>query len=164
LSLVYPYLKALEDAFVLKKMYRYNLLTEKLLRTNIRYFIGDHALRNAVQGISDDAPRGVFENILLHDLERRGCTVYSAKLENHVIDFAVKLDDGFIFLQTLNPKIDDEQLINEKIKTLEEISKFENIKIQKKFLICFDEEYPLKDYEPDISCFFLPNFLLLETF
>ncbi|MDR1362462.1 MAG: AAA family ATPase, partial [Spirochaetaceae bacterium] len=68
LSLVQSYIKALENAFIIKKIYPCNLLTGKLPHTNARYFIGDHALLNAVMGMSENISVGTLENVLAHDL------------------------------------------------------------------------------------------------
>jgi predicted AAA+ superfamily ATPase len=160
LSLVHQYLKALENAFVLKRLYRCNLLTGKLMRTNVTYFIGDHALLNAVIGIRDKVADGIPQNILLHDLESRGYTVYSGKLGNGYIDFFAKRADTFIFLQIIDGAASDENILNQKVETLNMLNNIEMFSLQKKYVLFFDTEAQPRHGDGGIHYVSLQNFLL----
>jgi predicted AAA+ superfamily ATPase len=163
LSLVPQYLKALENAFVLKKVYRCNLLTGKRMRTNITYFIGDHALLNAVMGIRDKAACGIPENILLHDLERRGYAVYSAKLGGNIVDFFAKRADTFLFLQIVDRTDDDENILKQKIETLNLLNNMKMFSSQKKYVLFLDADARFKQEDGGINYVSLQNFLLFSN-
>jgi predicted AAA+ superfamily ATPase len=137
LSLVNSYIKALEGAFVIKKIYRCNLLTGKIVNKNVKYFIGDHALLNAVKGITGDASGGIGENILVHDLERRGYTVYSGKLGTALVDFVAARENTFIFLQTIDKASNNETLM-QKAETLDRLNDVEIFSQQKKYIVFLD--------------------------
>ncbi|MDR2445164.1 MAG: AAA family ATPase [Spirochaetaceae bacterium] len=160
LSLVHKYVKALENAFVIKKMYRCNLLTGKLMRTNVKYFMGDHALLNAVIGIRDRVADGIPQNILLHDLERRGYAVYSGKLGSGSIDFFAKRADTFLFLQIIDGAAGDENILKQKIETLNLLNDIEMFSRQKKYVLFFDADAQFKQEGERIHYVSLENFLL----
>jgi predicted AAA+ superfamily ATPase len=160
LSLVGQYLKALENAFVLKKLYRCNLLTGKLTRAGTRCFIGDHALLNAVTGIRDRSAEGIPKNILLHDLERRGYTVYSGKLGNNSVDFFAKRGDTFIFLQIAGGADGGENILKQKIETLKLLGGMEAFSRQKKYVLFLDADTRFKQEDDGIKRLSLQNFLL----
>jgi predicted AAA+ superfamily ATPase len=134
LSLVNPYIKALERAFVIKKIYRCNLLTGKIANKNVKYFIGDHALLNAVKGIKCEISGGIGENILVHDLERRGYAVYSGKLGAALIDFVAARENTFIFLQTVD-KASDNEALRQKTEALASLNGVEIFSPQKKYIV-----------------------------
>jgi predicted AAA+ superfamily ATPase len=163
LSLVHQYIKALENAFVLRRVYRCNLLTGKLMRGNVTYFIGDHALLNAVIGIREKAADGVLKNILLHDLERRGYTVFSGKFGNGDIDVFAKRADTFIFLQIIDRESGEENILNQKVETLNLLNSIEMFSPQKKYVLFLDADAQLKHKDGDIHYVSLQDFLLFTN-
>ncbi|MDR2344097.1 MAG: AAA family ATPase [Spirochaetaceae bacterium] len=163
LSLVGRYLKALENAFVLKKLHCCNLLTGRLLRTNTKYFIGDHSLLNAVIGLRDRAADGIAENILLHDLERRGYTVYSGKLGKSSVDFFAKRADTFIFLQVIDKGAGNEDILKQKTETLNSLNSIELFSSQKKYMLFLDAGLRFKQEAGGINYVSLEEFLLFTN-
>jgi predicted AAA+ superfamily ATPase len=161
LDLVNSYIKALENAFVLKKIYRCNLVTGKIVRTNVKYFIGDHALLNAVKGINGDASGGIGENILVHDLERRGYAVYSGKFGAALVDFVAVREKTFIFLQIIHKTSDNEATLRQKTETLERLDYVEAFSGQKKYIIFLDGGAARRGN--GICRISLQDFLLLES-
>jgi predicted AAA+ superfamily ATPase len=163
LSLVGPYIKALENAFIIKKVFRCNLSTGKILRTNAKFFIGDHALLNAVIGMRDNAVIGILENILTQDLERREYTVYTGKFNDKCVDFVAKRGDAFVLLQTVD-KNTEPNILEQKIEALKFFNDDEVFAAQKKYVIVLDADASF-EREPDgvIHYISLRNFLLLET-
>jgi predicted AAA+ superfamily ATPase len=163
LSLVNSYIKALENAFVLKKIYRCNLLTGRIVNTNVKYFVGDHALLNAVRGINGDASGGVGENILIHDLERRGYAVYSGKFGKALVDFVAARENTFIFLQTIDKASNDEAVLRQKTETLGLLNDVEIFSEQKKYIIFIDGGDIRRESEFGVISISLQDFLLLDS-
>jgi predicted AAA+ superfamily ATPase len=167
LSLVPVYLKALENAFVVKKILCCNILTGKLLHTGARYFIGDHALLNAVMGIRDDSvPACILENALVHDLERREYTVYTGKLGGRRIDFVAKRGADFVLVQTINANADNETILEQKAEALAFLNDDEKMSLQKKYVIFIDVDASSRLETGAITgvhYISLQDFLLLET-
>jgi predicted AAA+ superfamily ATPase len=69
------YLGYLEEAFVLIKVARYDIKSKELLKTNDKYYLGDHSLQYAIRGVRTDRTQGVLENIVCIELLRRGYDV-----------------------------------------------------------------------------------------
>jgi predicted AAA+ superfamily ATPase len=107
-------------------------------RSNAVYFVGDHSLLNAVIGTADEFSPEILENVLVHDLERRGYTVYTGKFDDRHIDFAAEQDDAFIFLQTISQKTDDETILEQKTESLVCLNDDERFATQKKYVIFLD--------------------------
>jgi predicted AAA+ superfamily ATPase len=84
---VYNYLRFLEDAFIVKRISRYDIKGREILKTQEKYYLGDHSLLYGVMGYKDRMIAGVLENIVLHELERRDYRVFVGKLDDREIDF-----------------------------------------------------------------------------
>jgi predicted AAA+ superfamily ATPase len=159
LSFVHRYIKALENAFMLKKMPCCNLKTGKLMPSNARYFTGDHGLLGAARGAGGADLQAAAGNILLHDLERREFAVYSGKINNRIVDFFAKRGDRFIFLQAADG---DAETLEQKTETLRLLNGIERFSSQKKYIIFIDDDSPNKLEDAGIHYFSLRDFLLLE--
>lgn len=99
LNTVYNYLSALESSFIIKRVPRYDLKGREILKTNEKYFIADHSLKYALLGQKDSAISGVLENIVFHELERRGYRVYTGKFDDREVDFVAERREERIYLQ-----------------------------------------------------------------
>jgi predicted AAA+ superfamily ATPase len=87
LETVYNYLNFLEEAFIIKRISRYDIKGKELLKTNEKYYAGDHSLVYGVMGYKDRMIGGILENIVVHELERRKYRVFTGKLDDKEIDF-----------------------------------------------------------------------------
>jgi predicted AAA+ superfamily ATPase len=96
---VYNYLNALEAAFIIKRIPRYDLRGKEILKTQEKYYAGDHALPFALTGYRDRLISGVLENVILNELERRGYRVFTGRLGDAEIDFVGEKRDGKIYVQ-----------------------------------------------------------------
>lgn len=99
LNTVYNYLNALEAAFIIYRIPRYDLKGKKILKTNEKYFVGDQSLLYAVMGFKDRLISGVLENIVMLELKRRGYRVFIGKLDNKEIDFIAEKLEEKIYVQ-----------------------------------------------------------------
>ncbi|GHS90805.1 ATPase [Planctomycetales bacterium] len=84
---IYSYLNALEEAFVLSRVHRYDIKGKEVLKTFEKFYVADHSLVNAVLGRSSAHISGFLENIVYHELIQRGYEVHLGKLADAEIDF-----------------------------------------------------------------------------
>ncbi len=96
---VYNYLNALEGAFIIYRVPRYNLRGKEVLQTNEKYFIGDQGLKYAVMGYKDRDISGILENIVFLELKRKGYQVYVGKFDDKEIDFVAEKKEKKIYVQ-----------------------------------------------------------------
>lgn len=96
---VYNYLNALEGAFIIYRVPRYDLRGKEVLQTNEKYFIGDQGLKYAVMGYRDRDISGVLENIVFLELKRKGYQVYVGKLDDKEIDFVAVKREQKVYVQ-----------------------------------------------------------------
>jgi len=96
---IYNYLNALTEAFLVGKALRFDLEGKGLLKTNEKYFAGDHSLVNAVLGPSLNRIPGLLENVVYYELLRRGWTVSVGKQGEREIDFVAEHQDERIYVQ-----------------------------------------------------------------
>lgn len=153
---IYNYLNALEEAYVIKKIPRYDVKGKELLKTNEKYFVGDHALIYALMGYRDHAISGVLENIVLHELERRGYTVYTGKLGDREIDFVAQRREEKLYIQVCY-KLDADAVVEREFTPLLGIR--DNYP---KYVLSLDDFWD--DTIEGIKHKFLPEFLLGEKF
>lgn len=99
LNTVYNYLNALESAFIIKKIPRYDIKGKEILQTNEKYYMGDHSLVYAVMGYKDRMIAGILENIVLLELERRGYRVFIGKLDSKEVDFIAERKNEKVYIQ-----------------------------------------------------------------
>lgn len=96
---VYNYLKALENAFIIHKVQRFDIKGKRLLETQEKYFLDDLGLRHAVMGYRDNDIAGVLENVVYLELLRRGYTVNIGKQDAAEVDFIATRQDEKIYIQ-----------------------------------------------------------------
>ncbi len=99
LNTVYNYLNALEGAFIIYRIPRYDLKGKEILKTNEKYFVGDQSLLYSVMGFKDRLISGVLENIVMLELKRRGYSVYVGKLDSKEIDFVAEKMEKKLYIQ-----------------------------------------------------------------
>lgn len=99
INTVHNYLEALTSAFLLQKVERYDVRGKEILKTQEKYFPGDHAFLYALFGYRTEAISGILESIVYHELIRRGYRVYIGKLDRTEIDFVAKKRNKVIYIQ-----------------------------------------------------------------
>lgn len=99
LNTVYNYLNALEAAFIIFRIPRYDLKGKEILKTNEKYFVGDQSLLYAVMGCKDRIMGGVLENIVMLELKRKGYHVFVGKLNTLEIDFVAEKQNHKMYIQ-----------------------------------------------------------------
>ncbi|MEA1877943.1 MAG: ATP-binding protein [Bacteroidota bacterium] len=99
LNTVYNYLYALESAFIIDRIPRYDIKGKEILKTQEKYFVGDQSLIYAVLGYRDRLISGILENIVMLELKRRGYKVFIGKLYDKEIDFIAEKNGNKIYIQ-----------------------------------------------------------------
>ncbi|HXP91013.1 MAG TPA: ATP-binding protein [Fibrobacteria bacterium] len=87
---VQEYMRALESAFALIRVQRYDLKGKRLLERNEKYFAGDLGLRTARRGFQTTAISGMLENAVCLELRRRGFQVHVGKIGELEVDFVAE--------------------------------------------------------------------------
>ena len=99
INTVYNYLNALESAFIIYKIPRYDIKGKEILKTQEKYFVGDPSLIYAVMGYKDRLIGGILENIIMLELKRRDYKVYIGKLGTKEIDFIAEKGNSKVYIQ-----------------------------------------------------------------
>ena len=96
---IYNYLKALENAFIISKVQRYDIKGKNILETQEKYYLSDLGFRNAKLGYQSNDISSYLENIIFLELLRRKYKVNVGKENNKEIDFIANLRDENLYLQ-----------------------------------------------------------------
>ncbi|MHC1693002.1 MAG: ATP-binding protein [Sphaerochaetaceae bacterium] len=99
INTIYAYLNALTSSFIISKVQRYDIQGKELLKTQEKYYLADPGIQHAVFGYQDRHISGILENIVYHELVRRGYTVSIGKLGNQEIDFIAENTQTRIYVQ-----------------------------------------------------------------
>jgi len=96
---VLNYLEYCKNAFIIKKVPRYDMAGKKVLKVDEKYYVTDHGFRQA-QGFSNtkDIER-TLENIVFIELASRGYEVNIGKLKDREIDFIAQKNDRIFYYQ-----------------------------------------------------------------
>lgn len=127
------YIKACEEAFLVYRVARNDLLGKKILNVNEKYYIADHEIREAIMENNQKNINQVLENIVYFEMLRRGYNVKIGKVDKLEVDFVCKKNGETIYIQV------SYLLASEDIKE-REFSVLENIKDNyPKYVLSMDE-------------------------
>ena len=93
------YIKACEEAFLIYRVARNDLLGKKILNVNEKYYIADHGIREAIMENNQKNINQVLENIVYFEMLRRGYNVKIGKVDNLEINFVCKKNDETMYIQ-----------------------------------------------------------------
>ena len=96
---IYNYLKALENAFIISKVQRYDIKGKNILETQEKYYLSDLGFRHSKLGYQSNDISGYLENIVFLELLRRKYKVNIGKQNNKEIDFVANLRGENLYLQ-----------------------------------------------------------------
>jgi len=96
---IYNYLTALEGAFILYRVSRFDIKGKEILKTQEKFFVSDVSLIYAMMGYRDRMISGILENIVFLELKRREYQVYIGKLDTREIDFIAEKQGKRIYVQ-----------------------------------------------------------------
>ena len=87
INTVYNYLDALQGAFIIQRVPRYDIKGKEQLQTNEKYFVSDLSIVYAVMGYKDRMISGALENIIYWEMKRRGYDTFIGKQDAREVDF-----------------------------------------------------------------------------
>ncbi|SMO35304.1 hypothetical protein SAMN06265379_101209 [Saccharicrinis carchari] len=120
INTIYNYLAALESAFIIHKLNRFDVKGKEILKTQEKYFAADSALIYAVMGYKDRIIAGVLENIVMLELLRCDYKVFVGKLHNTEIDFVAIKGNKTLYIQ-VSYLLAEQSTIEREFKPLLEI-------------------------------------------
>lgn len=115
---VVNYLTYLCDAFVLDRVDRYDVRGKRFLQVNAKYYLGDLGLRTGMLGFSDRWIGGDLENLVYHELLRRGFRVSVGVVDEGEVDFVADGSGGRVYVQVAYLLTDPKTLEREKASLL----------------------------------------------
>lgn len=155
LNTVYNYLSALESAFIIDRIPRYDLMGKEILKTFEKYFTSDQAIIYSVMGYRDRMISGVLENIVMLELKRRGFRVFTGKWGEQEVDFVAEKNENKLYIQVAY-KMTEQSTIDREFSSLIQIK--DN---HPKYVVTMDEFW--KDNIEGIKHIHIADFLLMEN-
>ncbi len=156
LNTVYNYLSALQSAFIIDRIPRYDVKGKEILKTYEKYFVGDQAMIYAVMGYKDRLISGVLENIVMLELKRREYDVFTGKWDEREIDFVAEKNENKIYVQVAY-KMNEQSTIEREFSPLLEIK--DN---HPKYVVTMDELW--HDNIEGVKHVYIADFLLMENY
>ncbi len=99
INTVMNYLKALENAFIVHRVSRYDIVGKKRFEVNDKYYFEDMGVRNAIVGFQQQDIGKILENIVYRQMKEKGYDVYIGKYKNLEIDFVAQKSGETIYIQ-----------------------------------------------------------------
>lgn len=99
INTVYNYLNALEGAFIIYKVPRFDIRGKEILKTQEKHYLSDVSLLYATMGFKTSMIAQLLENIVFLELKRRGYTVFVGKIDQKEIDFIAEKNNEKIYIQ-----------------------------------------------------------------
>jgi predicted AAA+ superfamily ATPase len=149
---IYFYMSMLESVFAIRKAERYDVRGKSILKTQEKYYLGDHSLLFAVNGRKLSHISGILENIVYNELIRKGYDVYIGKNGDKEIDFVAKKSNKTLYLQVAT-HLDSKSTIDREFGVFKGIS--DN---HPKIVLSLDKGF--SENQNGIEQKFLPDFLL----
>ena len=93
------YIKVCEEAFLIYKVQRNDLIGKKILSVNEKYYIADHGIREAIFENNQRDINQILENIIYIEMLRRGYEVKIGKINDLEVDFICTKYEEKIYIQ-----------------------------------------------------------------
>lgn len=95
----YSAIKVCEEAFLIYKVQRNDLIGKKILSVNEKYYIADHGIREAIFENNQRDINQILENIIYIEMLRRGYEIKIGKINDLEVDFICTKYDEKIYIQ-----------------------------------------------------------------
>jgi len=155
INTIYNYLHALEGAFILYRVPRYDIKGKEILKTQEKFYASDVSLVYATMGYRDRMISGILENIVFLELKRRGYQVYIGKLDNKEIDFIAEKQGGKIYIQVAY-KLESKQTVEREFFPLLAVDDH-----YPKYVVTMDDFW--KDTIDGVRHLYITDFLLSDN-
>jgi len=155
INTIYNYLHALEGAFILYRVSRYDIKGKEILKTQEKFYASDVSLIYATMGYRDRMISGILENIVFLELKRRGYQVYIGKLDNKEIDFIAEKQGDKVYLQ-VTYKLEGDQTIEREFSPLLAVEDQ-----YPKYVVTMDDFW--KDTIDGVKHLYITDFLLSDN-
>lgn len=156
LNTVYNYIDALESAYIIYRVPRYDIKGKEILKTLEKCYVGDHGLVYSVMGHRDRFISGVLENIVMLELKRRGYDVFTGRSGEKEIDFIAKKGESTIYVQ-VTFRMDAQSTVDREFNPLMEIPDH-----YPKFVVSMDDVW--RDNYEGIRHVHIADFLLADFY
>ncbi|MCL1946399.1 MAG: ATP-binding protein [Chitinivibrionia bacterium] len=107
------YLQYCENAHLLSRVYRKDMIGKKVMSVNEKYYIADHGLREAVVGKNQPDISIILENIVFMEIKRRDYKINVGKINDLEIDFVAEKNNFCIYVQVCYLLASDETIERE---------------------------------------------------
>lgn len=121
INTIYNYLHALEGAFIIYRVPRYDVKGKQILKTQEKFYVSDISLLHATVGFRNRFISGLLENLVFLELKRAGYSVYVGKFDNFEIDFVAEKRDQKLYIQ-VTYKLENQATIDREFNTLLKIN------------------------------------------
>ena len=154
LNTIYNYLNALESAFIIRRIPRYDLRGREVLATMEKYYAGDVSLIYAMMGYKDRMIAGILENLVMQELSRRGFRVFVGKQDGREVDFVAERQGDRVYVQVCF-RMESEETARREFAPLLEIRDH-----YPKFVVSMDEVW--RENVEGVRHVHIADFLLME--
>lgn len=121
--LIYKFLEALADSFVLYESKRFDIKGKEQLRTLSKFYLVDLGFRRALLGKYKSADIGhLLENVVYLELLRRGNKVWTGKYNDTEIDFVVQNEKGIVEYYQVAYTAKEESTLQRELKPLKKLN------------------------------------------
>ncbi|KZX10596.1 ATP-binding protein [Methanobrevibacter filiformis] len=110
---IYNYLSYLEDACLINKVRREDLIGKKLLNYIEKFYVVDLGFRQIIYGKNTEDIGQTLENIVYNELIRKGYDITIGKLYEKEVDFVCKKNNKTIYIQVTYILADDNTIKRE---------------------------------------------------
>jgi len=139
-QVILNYLSHLQDAFLIFKVQRADIIGKKIFEVNEKYYFEDWGIKNALIGFKQQFINQIIENVIFLHLKICGFDIYIGKLGDKEIDFVAERNGETVYIQAAYV-IPDETVIEREFGNLLKIN--DN---WRKIVVSMDE-YTLKNYK-----------------
>ena len=138
-DLIYEFLYALESAFIIHKVKRFDIKGKEILETMEKYYACDSGLRNSITGFKQNDIAVLMENVVFMELLSRNYQVFIGKKDNLEVDFIAQKNEEKIYIQVC-------YLLSDKCTTEREFKPLKEIKDNyRKIVLTLDETEDFND-------------------
>ena len=139
-QVILNYLSHLQDAFLIFKVQRADIIGKKIFELNEKYYFEDWGIRNALIGFKQQLINQIIENVIFLHLKICGFVIYIGKLGDKEIDFVAERNGETVYIQAAYI-ISDETVIEREFGNMLKIN--DN---WRKIVVSMDE-YTLKNFK-----------------